>query len=195
MKVLHTQTWRRLAEGRAISPHEVEQMAMSLQIAPAVATSTVSKLSERDSEGNFVGFSGLSLKTHPHRLRVNGHRLSTWCAWDCLFIPLFLKQTVKVQSICPATKTNITLMITPERVANHDPTRTVISMITPRTTKRGLDSAEEIRMDFCRYVHFLSSPEAASQWIASKKLDISTLSVEEGYQLGRLVFAEFLKYA
>ena len=74
---LFIQTWRRLAEGRAISPHEVEQMAMSLQIAPAVASSTLSKLSERDSEGNFVGFSGLSLKTHPHRLRVNGHGLST----------------------------------------------------------------------------------------------------------------------
>ena len=192
---LFIQIWRRLADGRPISPREVEQIASNLPISPDVATSVINKVSERDGEGNVVGFAGLSLKTHPHRFQVNDHTLSTWCAWDSLFLPPILKQTAQVESPCPGTKKEIGLTITPERVGKYDPTNTVISMITPKTTKKGLESAEEIWNAFCQNVHFFSSSEAASQWFSGKNLDISILSVEEGYQLGRMTFAEILNHA
>ena len=192
---LFIQIWRRLADGRPISPRQVEQIASNLHISPDAATSVINKVSERDGEGNVVGFAGLSLKTHPHRLQVNDHTLTTWCAWDSLFLPPMLKQTAQVESPCPATKKKIGLTITPERVGKYDPTSTVISMITPKTTKKGLESAEEIWMAFCQNVHFFSSSEAASQWFSGKSLDISILSVEDGYQLGRMSFAEMLKHA
>ncbi len=50
-------------------------------------------------------------------------------------------------------------------------------------------------MLFCHNVHFFSSPEAASQWLSEKNIDAEVLTVEEGYELGQMAFAELLGYA
>ncbi len=40
-----------------------------------------------DKQERVLGFWGLSLGEMPHRFRVEGKQLYTWCAWDSLFIP------------------------------------------------------------------------------------------------------------
>ena len=68
------------------------------------ATAFIKQVGELDKEGNIVGWMGLSQKDHPHKFRINGHKLATWCAWDTLFLPALLKRTAKVESTCPSTK-------------------------------------------------------------------------------------------
>jgi alkylmercury lyase len=125
---------------------------------------------------------------------VKGHKLSTWCAWDTLFLPVFLKQTATIRSYCPATKEKIRLTITPEKIEQVAPSRTVLSMVVPEIAKGGCDSSEDIRCSFCQLVHFFSSPDAANEWVSEMNRDIVIISVEEGYRLGKLAFEELHKY-
>ncbi|MFQ6023842.1 MAG: organomercurial lyase [Acidiferrobacterales bacterium] len=189
---LLVQIWRLLADGLPVSPAQVEELVSKLDLAPDAAHSTVKRMSERDDDGNIRGFVGLSLNNHPHRFQVNGHVLSTWCAWDSLFLPPALKRTAHVESPCPRTKKVIRVTITPDKVEHYDPATAVLSMVKPRTTKKGLESAEETWMAFCHYVHYFSSAQVASAWFSGKDVDSAILSIEEGYQLGRLAFKEII---
>ncbi len=192
---LFVQVLRLVAEGRPVSPEQVEQTASSLQVPLQAAMSLLSKVSEKDDDGNIIGTFGLSQKRHPHRFEVNGKPLSTWCAWDALFLPALLGQTADVETSCPATNENIRVRITPEHVENVVPSGSVISIVIPNVTGTDLQSARDIRMSFCRLVHFFASKDAASAWALERHADVRILSVEEGYQLGREAFAELLTYA
>ncbi len=185
--------WRLVADGRPVSPQQVERIASSLRLPLDAATSFVSKVSERDAAGNVVGIVGLSQNDHPHRFEVNGHRLATWCAWDSLFLPIVLNQTAKIRSFCPATKTTIRLTVTPEKVEEFEPPTAVMSLVVPEVTKSGRESVEEVWMTFCCFVHFFSSREAASKWFSGKNREPIILSVEESYRLGRMAFEGVLR--
>jgi alkylmercury lyase len=183
------QLWRHLAEGRPVSPRQVEQMITAHQFSPLVLTQSQAGL-EYDDEGNIVGAVGLSLNPSSYHFRVNGHTLSTWCAWDALFIPLFLDQRVEVEAQCPATQQSVRMTITSERVVHYEPASAVVSIIVPKpATLSKAKSAEEVWMAFCNHVHFFSSPEAAREWFLGRGHDPILLSIEEGYELGRLRFA------
>lgn len=184
----------RVADGRPVSLQQVEQIASTLQMPAGAATAFIRQVSERDGEGNVVGLLGLSQNTHPHRFMINGHPLSTWCAWDGLFLPAVLRQTAKLESSCPATKKKIRLAVAPDKVEQCEPAGAVISIVVPETTKRGRESVEEIWMAFCHFVHFFHSTEAASGWFAGRKMPVSILSVEEGHRLGRMAFRDLLAY-
>lgn len=185
---------RRVADGRPVTPEQVEQIASSLQMPAGAAISFLRQVSERDGEGNVVGILGLSQNTHPHRCVINGHPLSTWCAWDGLFLPAVLRQTANLESPCPATKKTIRLTVAPDKVEQCEPVGAVVSIVVPETTKKGRESVEEIWMAFCHFVHFFHSPEAASGWFAGRKMPASILSVEEGHRLGRIAFRDLLAH-
>ncbi len=186
--------WQRLTDGSPITPGQIEQIFSAIRIPFDAGNAFINRVSERDGEGNVVGIFGLSQLKHPHRFRVKGHTFSTWCAWDTLFLPVFLKQTATIKTYCPATKEKIQLTITPEKVEQVAPSGTVLSMVVPEIAKGGCDSSEEIRCSFCHFVHFISSPEIANEWVSEKNRDIAILFVEEGYRLGQLVFEELHKY-
>ena len=111
-------------------PHSVaEQAATNLQMPLDSAASFVDKLCERDGDGNIVGILGLSQRNHPHRFKVNGRVLSTWCAWDALFLPILLGQTAEVESSCPATNARIRIRIAQDRVEKIDPPESVVTIM------------------------------------------------------------------
>src|SRR3989442_9036358 len=45
-------------------------------------------LTYTDKQGRIIGFGGLAVREMPHRFKVDGRTLYTWCAWDSLFIPV-----------------------------------------------------------------------------------------------------------
>ena len=184
-----------VAIGQPVSPEQIEDAASKLHMSPDDATSFLKRVSEVDKDGNVLGIYGLSQTNHPHRFQVNGQVLSTWCAWDTLFLPPLLRKTARVESLCPATKDRIRLTLSPVKVEQHEPAKAVLSMVLPKPTKQGPWSVEEIWMIFCHYVFFFSSAEAVGKWFKGKDYDPIILSVEEGYQLGRKAFEEVLKYA
>ena len=189
------QVSRLVAEGRPVTSAQIQQIASSVEMPFDAAISFLSKVSEHDDEGNVVGIFGLSQKSHPHRFEVNGHVLSAWCAWDTLFLPAILKQDAEVESSCPATKQKIRLRLTPARVEEVAPSSSVLSLVVPQVKKANVNAVEEIWAVFCCLVHFFSSEESASVWMSGRGEDIRILSVEEGYDLGRVAFEEVLQYA
>jgi alkylmercury lyase len=186
--------WRKIARGGPVSPEQVEQIASALDLPQQTAREVLHKMCERDRDGNVVGIAGLSQNKHPHRFTVNGTRLSTWCAWDSLFLPVMLQQTAEVSSLCPATGEVIRLTITPEGATSYQPESAAISIVIPQPTSNGLESVEEIWMTFCHHIHFFSSPQAAQEWFAARGQQIAILTIEEAFELGRLTLSEVLRH-
>ena len=186
--------WQLVAMGEPVSREQLKDTLSELQMHPDVAHSFLKQVSEFDEDGNLVGIAGLSQKKHSHRFEVNGRMLSTWCAWDTLFLPALLKQTAKVESFCPTTKSKIFLTLSPDRVESYEPANTVLSMVLPEPNPGGPKSAEEIWKVLCHYVFFFSSAEVVTEWFKGKDYDLVILSIQEGFQLGRMTFEEVLKY-
>jgi len=184
-----------VATGCPVSPARLKEIASALHVPLDDAYFFLRQMSEVDEIGNIVGMLGLSQKKHSHRFQINGRILSTWCAWDTLFLPVLLKQTAKVESFCPATKSKICLTLSPYGVEGYEPANTVLSMVLPSPRTEGIKSVEEIWMILCHYVFFFSSTEAVAEWFKGNGYNPIILSVEEGFQLGRQTFAEVLRYA
>src|SRR5205823_9931163 len=100
----------RLATRTGLSAQEVSE---SLGRGPGVY---------RDSHGALIGFWGLTqAEMPPHRFEVDGQRLWTWCAWDSLFMPAILGTTARVAPVCTTTGAPVSLVVTPEGVAEASP--------------------------------------------------------------------------
>jgi len=188
------EVWRLVARGTPVSDAQVKQAASHNNMPCETALFFIQKISERDESGNVIGIFGLSQRKHPHEFQVNGRVFSTWCAWDALFLPAMLKQTARVKSSCPLSQERIKLTLTPKCVQHSDPASTVLSIVLPETTKSGFDKVEEVWMAFCCHVHFFKSLDAASEWFSGKNQNPVFLTVEQGYDLGKLAFRELLEY-
>ena len=128
-----------------------------------------------------VGFWGLALRDMPHRFQVDGRQLTTWCAWDSLFIPEILGKTAEVQSTCPATGDTISFTVGPDRIESFSPASARVSFLSP-----GAAFDADVVMSFCHYVLFFSSEEAGKRWCADHA-DTFLLTVDEAHEIGRLV--------
>ncbi len=184
-----------VGSGHPVTLTQVEQAAASLGMPSGVAASMVDKMCELDEAGSIVGIMGLSQRNHPHKFNFNGRNLTTWCAWDALFLPPLLGETAEVESICPATRETIRVRVAPERIEKIGPPESVITVALPKSDGARLESSEAIRKTFCCLVHFFVSAESAWEWASSKSHDFAVLSIEDGYQLGRTVFERVAEYA
>ena len=186
--------WRTLAKGRPVSGEQIDEMIADLGVDQDEAGEFLRGVTERDSSDSIVGIFGLSLNDHPHRFTVNGASLTTWCAEDALFLPPMLKQTATVESYSPVSKEKVRLTLGPDGVEEVSPAGAVVSIVTLDPSKVDVSSVEAIYGNFCEQIHFFASREEAERWAADRE-NIDILSVEEGYELGKLAFSELLAYA
>ena len=171
--------YRHLAEGEPASPDRVAQhLDLSTNLVREVFDSWPAVYF--DDEKNVVGFWGLALQETPHRFKVNGRQLYTWCAWDSLFIPELLGKTAEVESTCPISGDTISLTVGPTGVENCSPDGAVISFLSPTTS---FDM--KIIAGFCHYVLFFNSEESGNKWIADHK-DTFLLTLDEAHEIGRV---------
>jgi alkylmercury lyase len=136
----------------------------------------------RDEHGAVIGFMGLTVvEMGAHRLHNEGGPvLSAWCAWDTLFLPELLGETVRVTSRCAATSDAISLTVGPEGVCDLSPAEAVVSFLVPET---GFDA--DVIQRFCHFVHFFASADAGATWTAENDRTF-LLSVDDAFELGRL---------
>ena len=187
--------WRTLAQGRPVTRTEIVQISEELGILFEQAEQFLRQVTERDSDDNIIGLVGLSLNQDwPHRFNVNGNSLRTWCAWDALFLPPMLGQGVVVESESPVSGTTVRLTVTPEGVTSANPEGAVVTIATFDPEVQELSSVEAIWGNFCHQVYFFATKGEAQEW-AKEKSNIAILSVDEGYELGRLAFSELRKFA
>lgn len=136
-----------------------------------------------DDVHRVIGFWGLALTEMPHRYRVGGRQLYTWCAWDTLYITPILDQVAEVESNCPVSGREVALTVTARGVRRVEPAEAVVSFLSPDRPWE-----DDVRTRFCHYVLFFSSPDAGRRWTHDNP-GTFLLSVEDGFELGRRVNA------
>jgi len=132
-----------------------------------------------DQMGRVVAFQGLSVVDAPHRFRVDGRELYTWCAWDTLFLPELIGRPAEVESTCPTTGERVSLRVGPDGPSEVSPPSAVLSFIRP-----GGSLAEDTIGSFCRFVHFFASAQAAEAWVA-RHPGVFLISIDQGFEIGR----------
>jgi alkylmercury lyase len=116
-----------------------------------------------------------------HRFQIGGKLLYTWCAFDTVLLPPFLRVDTQVQSTCPVTNQTITFIATYEgSVLDLFPAGSVMSLIVP--ANRG----DCMRASFCQQSLLFLSEQAAATFLADHP-ETLILSVEEAASVGRLV--------
>jgi alkylmercury lyase len=172
---------RRLARG---APVAASSLANDVELPEAEVAGALDRLPGvyRDDEHRVVGFFGLSvIEMGDHRVHLDGHTLSTWCAWDTLIIPELLGRTLEVTSRSPDAGDPISLTAAPEGPRNVSPPETVVSFLMP-----GPEMAYDVIKTFCHYVHFFPSTEAAQPWVAEHP-NTFVVSLEDAYELGHVL--------
>lgn len=140
---------------------------------------------EYDDLGRIIG-QGLTLRPTNHRFTVAGQELYTWCALDTLIFPSLLDATARVESLSPGSGETIRAIIDPSRgVVSVEPATAVVSLVNP-------DAPASIRSAFCNQVHYFTSAEDASAWLADHPGG-EVLPVAEAYAVGAELTREFLK--
>ena len=175
---------RALAQGQPVIAEQVTRFAAEIGIAPDEADAFLQPVTERDEDDNIVGAFGLSLNEHPHRVVLDGTRLSAWCAADTLFLPAVLGRSATVESPSPVSGQPIRLRVSPERVEEVSPAGTVVSIVIVDPAAADVGSVEAIWGTFCHQIFFFASREEAERWAAGRE-DIEILSVDEGFEVGR----------
>jgi alkylmercury lyase len=99
-----------------------------------------------------------------HRFEVDGRELSTWCAWDSLFIPEILGRSARVTSTDPESGELVRLTVTPERIVSAVPDGAVISFVRPDAEAIGA-SAADVMKNFCHFIFFFASRSSGERWV------------------------------
>lgn len=135
----------------------------------------------RNDHGSIVGFWGLALEGMPHHFEVDGVELSTWCAWDTLFLPELIQKTARVRSPCGLSGALLSLQVTPTGVSTpHE--GLVVSFVDPG---EGTVDRNRLISTFCRNIHFFETRDAGLEWLETRGDELTLLSLEEAFLLGR----------
>lgn len=133
-------------------------------------------------DGAVVG-AALTLNQTPHRFRVRGRDLHTWCGFDALFLPLLIDETAAVRSTCPVTGQPITLVVHADGHASDiRPSSTQIAIVGSAVA-----SCCEVTgpgSDVCTQMPFLASPEAGEQWLRGRH-GVAVVDLDTGMQVAR----------
>jgi alkylmercury lyase len=170
--------FRLLAEGTPVDP---EQLAARAGLPGPEVRALLAGWhgGHSDETGRVVAFQGLSVVEAPHRFRVEGRELYTWCAWDTLFLPELIGRPADVESTCPTTSETVSLTVGPEGPSEVSPPEAALSFIRP-----GASFAEDTIASFCRFVHFFASPQAA-ETRTRRHPGTFVISIQQGFEIGR----------
>jgi len=159
--------YRELAKGRAV---DAAQLGRALGISPEESGALLRRDSIKDfiypdDQGRVLGFGGLAAAPMHHQFEVDGRTLSTWCAWDSLFIPEILGRPARITSRDPESGEFVRLVVTPDRIESAEPPDAVVSFVLPDAEAFGT-SAANVMAKFCHFIFFFSSRRSGECWVA-----------------------------
>ena len=169
-------TLQELAKGRPVS---MEILAEHAGIPVEEAQAFLRRAGgEWDSTAKQLIGWGLTHTPTPHRFRVNGHDLYTWCAADSIFFPVVIGAPARIVSPCAATGDLIHIDMDPSGVQHVEPADAVVSIVTPSV------DISDVRAAVCKAQNFYQSVEAAAPW-HEEHPDGLLLPVKEVFELYR----------
>jgi alkylmercury lyase len=177
--------YRELAKGQAVADAQLAH-ALGISIVQSRALlqrDAIKPFIYRDREGRVLGFGGLATTPMHHRFEVDGHELSTWCAWDSLFIPEILGRSARVASLDPDSGETVRLFVTPERIESIEPKEAVISFHLARCT--GLHRVGRQRDGKVLSFHiFFASRPSGERWV-NKNPGTFLYSLDDAFALAK----------
>jgi len=165
-----------LAEALDVPTHDVDEL---------LGHPNLKCLTYTDSDGRIIGFGGLAVREMPHRFRIDGRTLYTWCAWDSLFLPGILDLEAEVDSPAPGGTVRVHLKVAPDGVKEVQPRNAVMSFLLPSAHTFQADVLKAMA-SFCHYIFFFPDRDNAAAW-AKRQPDTTVISVSEAFELGRLM--------
>jgi len=177
--------YRELARGEPVSDVQLANaLGLSLVTTRAMLErEAIKRFVYPDDEGRVLGFGGLAATAMHHRFEVDGRMLSTWCAWDSLFIPEILGCSARLSSPDPETGEIVRLVVTPERIHSVEPNDAVISFVWP-DAQAFRTSAANVMAKFCHYIFFFASPQSGERW-TSKHPGTFLCSLDNAFELAK----------
>ena len=175
--------YRALVEGAPVSIERLAQLAERPTMEISDLLAGLPGFARFDAEGRVVGLLGLSSHCSLHRFDAVGRVVSTWCAWDSLFIPRVLGMRSRVGSHCPITTRLIQLVVAPDGVCSVTPADVTVSFVI------GCESG--VIGACCPDIHFLSSAQAANVWLTRHPGGV-VLTLDEAWEMGRIFVDEVL---
>src|SRR5215469_4119735 len=168
-----------LLAGQPVPP---ERIASRLHVAreevPALIQDT-----ERDTEGNFVGW-GLTLVPTPHSYQINGRQFYVWCAGDAITFPILHQASAVIASPDPISGETVRLIGTPAGARDVAPSTAVVSWVR---SPSGTITLETVRAAFCNFVHFFASVETAAQYVSTHP-ELVIVPIDDVFQFGKLLW-------
>ena len=153
--------YRLLARGEPVTRAELaETTSYTDQKIEELITLIPSSAYERQVDGAFTGFIGLSINKTAHEFTVADRLLYTWCVFDALFLPAILGTNTLLSTICPATGREIKIAIRSDGAAPITPPNPVMSIIAPDHEA----CCSDLRGAFCNHVNFFADQSAYAQW-------------------------------
>lgn len=189
--LLVARVYREIARGRPVNSATVDQLIKESGLALEDGREFIAGVSEKDELGNLVGSVGLSQNEYAHRFEIDGVSLTTWCAWDTLFIAQVLGRKASVMSNAPGAREHISLVIEPSG-ATATPDSAVVSFVMLDPEQIDMEKLESVYMVFCRQIHFFPSREAAESWSKDSEYQFEILSVEEAFEVGSKAFGKMI---
>jgi Alkylmercury lyase len=155
MAAFHRQAFAALLAGESPRVADLAEVASrdTLDVARAVVWLEDHGQLERDGD-LLVGVHGLTHRTTPHTLTIDGRATHTWCAFDAVAIPVALAATARATTTCPACQQTLTVDIDAGRLP--DTTSPVLWMPTGH--------CEHVIDDFCAYANLFCNREHVEDW-------------------------------
>lgn len=172
--------WQRLAAGTPVDPDEYPVIARRAGVAPDQLTGLLRAGAEFGA-GAIVGFCGLTLLPHPHRLVTPSATLFTWCAFDPFFLIPALGVTADFETADPVTGRPLHVRLSPEGVVAARPESAVL-WIPSECTSGEFGSVEQLQSSFCSYANLFEDAASAGRGGAAGRW----LTPHEAFELARL---------
>ncbi|PYP31162.1 MAG: alkylmercury lyase [Gemmatimonadetes bacterium] len=182
---LGLEIYRQLAQGEPVLRSE---LAEALEAPPDTVDELLEhpnlrSLTYTDKQGRIIGFGGLAVREMPHRFRIDGRTLFTWCAWDSLFIPVILGLEAEVESPAPGSTVRVRLRVAPDGVERIQPPRAVMSFLLPSAQTFQADALKAMAA-FCHFIFFFPESDSAAEWTKGHP-DTTVISISDAFELGR----------
>lgn len=162
----------RWAQRLDVPDTHAETLLRSSQLSPFVQMGT---------DGQVLGFWGLSTVPTHHQLTIDGGTLWAWCAVDSLFLPELLDVTARIISRDAESDESIELTVSPSGVESVTPEGVLVSVNSPETWE--LSAFEKIIKSACHFVYYFASRESGERW-ALKHAGAVLVSLETAFAFG-----------
>lgn len=174
--------YQEVAKGQPVDDAQLHR-ALGISATELLHRAAIERFVYRDERGRVLGFGGLAAAPMHHRFEVDDRMLSTWCAWDSLFIPEILGRPARVASPDPESGELVRLVVTPDRIEFAEPDETLVSFIMPDAQAFG-SSAVNVMAKFCHFIFFFASRLSGERWIA-RHPGTFLYSLEEAFALAK----------